>query len=99
MRSITEMARKIGSIMAAGEKYQSREGEKTRWIRCGVLLETDKGYRIKMDAMPVVSDGWFAVFEEEETTRGANPPPRQEPARRDPAPAYDDKFGDEDLPF
>jgi hypothetical protein len=94
------MARRIGTLCAAGEKYQTRDGEKTRWIKCGVLLETDKGFRVKLDCVPLGSDGWLNCFEDEqETTRGANPPPRQEPARHDPAPAHDDKFDDSDLPF
>ena len=77
------MARKIGTICAAGEKYTGSDGvEKTRWIKCGVLLLTDKGYRVKMEAMPVGGDGWFAVFEEEETTRGASGRPAPEPPKQ-----------------
>lgn len=95
------MARKIGDICAAGEKFQAREGgEKTRWIKCGILLETDKGFRIKMDCIPVVSDGWFAVFEEQEaTTRPAAKAysePKREPVRQQ---AFDSGEDPDDIPF
>jgi hypothetical protein len=58
----------IGDIMFPTGKYQTREGEeKTRWLKCGVLMQNTEGnYRIKLEAMPlgVEPDGaWFAVFE------------------------------------
>jgi hypothetical protein len=58
------MARKVGDIMAPIGKYLKDGEEKTSWLKCGALLETDKGFRIKMDALPVViGEGWFQVFE------------------------------------
>ena len=59
------MAQVIGKIMAATGTYIKEGAEKTSWTRCGILMNTDKGYRIKMFAYPVVSDGWFMVFEED----------------------------------
>jgi hypothetical protein len=103
------MARKIGDICAAGEKFQAREGgEKTRWIKCGILLETDKGFRIKMDCIPLVSDGWFAVFEDQPETTTRPAPARAERSysepRREQAPARQqvamiDPPPEEDIPF
>ena len=94
------MARKIGDICAAGEKFQAREGgEKTRWIKCGILLETDKGFRIKMDCIPLVSDGWFAVFEDQpETTTRPAARAYSEP-KREPVRPHDTGPEPDDIPF
>ena len=39
------MAKVIGDIMFPGGKYIKDGEEKTRWLKCGVLLETEKGMR------------------------------------------------------
>jgi hypothetical protein len=96
------MGHKVGRICAAGEKYMAADGsgEKTRWINCGVLLLTDKGYRIKLDAIPVSGDGWFAVFEDDQNAQRPTQT-RQEPAR--PAPTNtrqaQDDFDPGSIPF
>lgn len=77
------MARKVGNIMAPGEKFTGQNGEeKTRWIKCGVLLETDRGFRIKLDCLPVGGEGWFSVFEDDaegpQQARHTKPPPVQQ---------------------
>ena len=96
------MAKLIGEIMYPNGKYNTQEGEKTRWLKCGVLLETDKGFRIKLEAFPVgatqtgpngeAQDGlWFNVFE---------PKPKQQDGFRDkPAPAKPATRDDPDIPF
>ena len=87
------MATVIGKICAPTGTYIKDGTEKTSWTKCGVLMETDKGFRIKMDAYPVVSDGWFAVFEED------NQPQSQGSANK-PAPAPSGAVGDDDkMPF
>ena len=57
------MATIIGDIMAPTGKYAGQDGqEKTRWLKCGILLQTDNGFRIKMEAMPIgIPDfeGWL----------------------------------------
>jgi hypothetical protein len=61
------MAQKIGNVVAANGSFIQDGVEKTRWIRCGVALQTDKGIRIKLDAVPVGEwDGWLAIYEEEQ---------------------------------
>lgn len=56
----------LGDMMFPGGKYQSSGEEKTRWIRCGVLMQAEDGaYRIKIDSMPIgipPDGGWFQVF-------------------------------------
>jgi len=71
----------IGDIMFPTGKYQTSEGEeKTRWLKCGVLMQNAEGnYRIKLEAMPlgVEPDGaWFAVFEKERAKPAAQTPAR-----------------------
>jgi hypothetical protein len=87
----------IGDIMFPTGTYQTREGEeKTRWLKCGVLMQNTEGnYRIKLEAMPlgVEPDGaWFAVFEKERQQPAA---PKQQGFRQ---PAALDGLDDE-MPF
>jgi len=61
------MARKIGDVVFPNGSYMKDGQKKTQWLKCGVLLETDKGMRIKLDALPVnMQEGWFQVFEPRE---------------------------------
>jgi hypothetical protein len=50
--------------------------EKTRWLQCGILLKTDKGLRLKLDALPTnMGEGWFNVFTDDAPqNRGAATP-------------------------
>ena len=87
----------IGDIMFPTGKYQTREGEeKTRWLKCGVLMQNAEGnYRIKLEAMPlgVEPDGaWFAVFEKER----AQPAAPARPPAKDLVGGYDP---DDQMPF
>ena len=79
------MARKIGDLMAPNGKYITDGEEKTRWIKCGVMLETDKGPRIKLEALPVGGefDGWLSVFEDKPKQQDGF---RQAPKGNDDAP-------------
>ena len=62
------MAHKVGDIVAPLGKYIKDGEEKTRWGKCGALIQTDKGMRIKLDLIPV-SVGeqgmWLSVFEDD----------------------------------
>jgi hypothetical protein len=41
-----------------GRKYQGKEGEKTAWTKCGVVIENDKGnMTLIIEYMPTSSDG------------------------------------------
>ena len=85
------MAKVIGDIMFPGGKYIKDGEEKTRWIKCGVLLETDKGMRLKLESMPVgiaPGEGWFSIFEKrDEAPKAVRPVPTEGAA------------GDGDIPF
>ena len=72
------MAKVVGKIMAPNGVYIKEGEEKTSWLRCGVLLETDKGFRIKLDCLPVgiaPGEGWFSVFPDEDRPAAAAPKP------------------------
>jgi hypothetical protein len=63
------MAQVIGRVCAPTGKYIKDGQERTRWATCGVLMQTDKGYRIKLDTIPVGGEGqgmWFSVFEDDQ---------------------------------
>ena len=61
------MAKVVGDIVAPMGKFINQQGEeKTRWHKCGILMETDKGLRIKLEALPIETDGWFSVFEKDD---------------------------------
>ena len=87
------MAKVLGNISFPAEKYIKDGEEKTRWTRHGILLETDRGYRIKLISMPLgVEPGgaWFSVF----------PDDRQQPSAPKPAQAVSEPQGDQDeIPF
>ena len=69
------MAKVIGKIVCPNGKYIKDDEEKTRWLHCGVLLQTDKGMRIKLESLPVArplsDDGglWLQVFEESDAQK------------------------------
>ena len=65
------MAQVLGKICAPTGKYIKDGEEKTSWTRCGILMQTDKGYRIKMDVVPIGGEGWFSVFEDD--SKGSAP--------------------------
>lgn len=86
------MATVLGDLMHPSGKYIKDGEEKTRWVRVGVLMRTDNGYRVKMDAFPADcsdSGGWLSVFEKRDDSF-RKPAPAPAPARVD---------LDDDLPF
>lgn len=52
-------------VMAKTGTYTDKEGnEKSRWQKCGVVFEGDKGWSLKLEAIPVGEwNGWFSLFE------------------------------------
>lgn len=78
-------------------KYKDREGnEKTRWHRCGVVIETEKGLSLKLEALPVSPewDGWISFFKpkpkDDKKPEAAGTPSRPQPAHVQ---------EDDDIPF
>lgn len=88
------MAKVIGDICAATGKYIKDGEEKSSWAKCGVLLQTDNGFRIKLDTIPVggTEQGiWLSVFEKQDQSQGSS---KQTPS----APSQSAK-NDQDMPF
>ena len=52
-------------IIARGETYKDKEGnDKTRWIRCGVVMDTKSGGQaIHIESLPINFDGWLMMKE------------------------------------
>jgi hypothetical protein len=52
-------------IIARGETYKDKEGnDKTRWIRCGVVMDTKSGGQaIHLESLPINFDGWLMMKE------------------------------------
>ena len=48
--------------------------EKTYWNKVGVVLQTEKGFRLKLESIPVGWDGWAALFEPKESGNGQEKP-------------------------
>ncbi len=54
----------------------TEEGEKTKWIKVGVLLQKEKGFSVKLDVFPIVPtwDGWLTAKEREKEKNGKDEP-------------------------
>jgi hypothetical protein len=52
-------------VISRGETYKDKEGnDKTRWIRCGVVMDTKSGGQaIHIESLPVNFDGWLMMKE------------------------------------
>ena len=50
------------------------EGNK-KWTKCGVLMIDDDRMSIKLDYIPVDSNGWFSVFDQRKKEDVGAPPP------------------------
>jgi len=66
------------------EKYTSGGEEKTRWVRCGAVLQKrGGGFALKLDVIPISSDGWFQLFEPRDEQQTKKQAPRQQQAAPD----------------
>ena len=68
-------------VIAVTGKYKDKEGnEKSKWLKCGVVLQTDKGFSLKLEAIPIGSDGWFSLREpqKKESSQSAQRPTEPE---------------------
>ena len=51
-------------LIAKTGTYTNKAGEeKNRWMKCGVVMETARGLSLKLEAVPIGSDGWFILSE------------------------------------
>ena len=94
------MARVIGDVCFPAGKYVKDGEEKTRWMKVGVEIETDKGRRIKLDTIPVVNSDnglWLSVFEKDDHDKGYQKKPAQNPSQAPQQGNLEDT--DENMPF
>lgn len=76
------------NVVAKVGEYTNRDGEtKPQWHKCGVIIQTDKGFSMKLDAVPISGDGWFKLFE-----------PRENENQSSGSKSSGDDF-DDDIPF
>lgn len=58
------MATKKYDVVAITGEYTNAAGEvKKRYLNCGVVFEKDGKLSLKLEAVPVVTEGWFQLFE------------------------------------
>lgn len=51
-------------VVAATGTYTNKQGEeKKSWMKIGKVLQTQKGFSLKLDAVPVGWDGWAMLAE------------------------------------
>lgn len=52
-------------LIARGETYKDKNGdEKTRWIKCGVVMDTKSGGQaVYIESLPINFDGWLMMKE------------------------------------
>lgn len=66
-------------VMASTGTYTDKNGqEKRRWLKCGIVMSTKTGgLAMKLEAVPVGSDGWFSLFEPKARDDVAQAPRKQ----------------------
>jgi hypothetical protein len=95
------MATVIGDVCAPTGKYIKDGEEKTSWAKCGVIMETDNGLRIKLDVIPVggTEQGiWLSVFEKDNKKGQSQGSSNQRPSRPSQERTHQPKPED-DIPF
>lgn len=80
-------------VMAKTGTYRDSDGnEKNRWLKCGVVLRSEKGLSLKLEAVPVGEfNGFFSLFEPK-PREGRSQPERQ--PRQKPSSSFDDMSDD-----
>jgi hypothetical protein len=82
---------KLFDLMYPGGQYTDREGqEKTRWLKCGAVIETKDGKKkVKLESLPVEFNGWLECFANQ---------PHEQAARTTAAQSEPDDLGG-DIPY
>jgi len=80
------MGKKYDVVYA--RNYTQNGEEKTHWINCGAVIETAKGFSLKLETIPVGFNGWFSLFE---------PKAKEEKPAKSAPPS--DGFEDSQIPF
>lgn len=82
---------KIYDVVATTGEYTNAQGEtKKRYLNCGAIFEKDGRLSLKMEAIPVESNGWFGLYEPK--PKLDKRPPMGEPQEHNsgPDPDFDD---------
>jgi len=101
------MAKVVYDAVATLGTYKDHDGnEKRRYLKCGVVVESEKGLSFKPDAMPVTPDwnGWISFYPHSERDSGQSqehrsPAPKEfaeHPLKNDP---FADTGDDDDVGF
>ena len=71
-----------------------RKDDKPNYVNCGVVIQTDKGFSLKLNSIPAGNEwnGWFSLFE----PRPRDGAQQQAPASNAPPASTD---FDDDIPF
>jgi len=83
------MAKVIGDVMYPGGKYIKDGEEKTRWIKCGALFETNNGQALKLDMIPLgIPEGgaWFQIFDNTDKPASGGAPKKSSSGGKDDIP-------------
>lgn len=72
------------------EVVTKREGKdgKVFWNKIGVVFQTDKGFSLKLESVPVGWDGWASLFEPKREHSGDDTGQRIKPQPSDDAPPF-----------
>ena len=65
------MAKKKYDVCYA--QKDSKDQSKVYWKQIGVVLQTDKGFSMKLESVPVGWDGWAVLFEPKPKDASAKP--------------------------
>jgi len=99
------MAVKKYDVVAITGEYTNAQGEtKKRYVNCGAVFQTDKGFSLKLESLPVGADwnGWLSLYEPKPRNQQQQPKSAQQ---SDPfaGQASPDSFGggqdDDSIPF
>lgn len=97
------MAHVIGELVAPMGTYLKDGQEKTRWQKCGILLQTDKGMRVKIEVLPVsrpeAGGLWLQVFEKDDKPQQNQRQSQRSAPQQSQQSVTAEDFSDDNLPF
>jgi hypothetical protein len=56
------MPKKYDVVAITGEYTDSQGKTKKRYLNCGAIFEKDGKFSLKLEAIPVESNGWFGLY-------------------------------------
>ena len=86
------MAKVKYDVVAITGTYQDPNTgqEKKKYVTCGRVIENDKGFSLKLDVVPINSEGWFNLWEPKKKNNGDGNGNRQNDyARKDDDPPFE----------